>query len=169
MSKKIRGIVTGALLISLCTVATLLAIPSPFGYMNAGDTVVLVCAFISGPIGALYAGIGSSLADLINGYAVYVPATFLIKAAMSICAYYITLLVGKLIPKPSFVKYSVAFVIAELIMAFGYLFYEAVLLSYGEAAIVSLPFNLLQGAFGCVGGGFILFFFKKSKLQKYLQ
>ena len=168
MSKKTKKLVIGALLISLCAVATLIAVPSPFGYINAGDAIVLVCAFTLGPLGAFCAGVGSALADLINGYAVYIPATFLIKSSVSLCAYYLTMLFEKLIPKPAVLKYAVAFVTAELVMAFGYLFYEAVVLGYGIAAIAALPFNLIQGAFGCIGGGFVLLFIKKSNLSTHL-
>lgn len=163
---KTRLIVIQAMFAAMCTVATMLAIPSPFGYMNAGDVCVLLCAYVLGPIGAVSAGIGSALADLINGYAVYVPATLIIKALMALCAFYLSKATEKVLPKPRALKYAVGSVCAELVMAFGYLFYEAVLLGYGAAALVSLPFNLLQGLFGCVGFGVLFFFFKKSKLSE---
>lgn len=163
---KVKQLVVQALFAAMCTVATMLAIPSPFGYMNAGDVCVLLCAFTLGPIGAISAGVGSALADLINGYAVYVPATLIIKALMAISAFYVANLTKTILPKPNLLKYAIGSVFAELIMAFGYLFYESVLLGYGAAALVSLPFNLLQGAFGCIGFGVLFFFFKRSKLAQ---
>ena len=163
---KTKLIVTQALFAAMCTAATMLAIPSPFGYMNAGDVCVLLCAYVLGPLGAVSAGVGSAIADMLYGYAAYVPATFIIKALMVLLALCISGVVGKILPKSRFLKYAAGSVCAELLMVLGYLFYEAVLLGYGESALVSVPFNLIQGLFGCVGSGVLFFFFKKSGLTE---
>ena len=43
--------------------------------------MVLICGILLGPgLGALAAGIGSMMADLIGGYMAWVPGTFAIKA-----------------------------------------------------------------------------------------
>ena len=84
-----RAMVMTALLAALACVATLvIRIPSPTGgYMNLGDTVVLLSAYLLGPAwGAVAAGLGSALADLFSGYTAYVPATLLIKALMAAAA-----------------------------------------------------------------------------------
>lgn len=45
------------------------------GYVNLGDCAVLMSAWVLGPLyGGAAAGIGSALADLLSGYAHYVPA-----------------------------------------------------------------------------------------------
>ena len=68
--------------------AMVIRVPSPTGgYMNLGDTVVLLGAFLLGPwYGALAGGIGSAMADALAGYMVYAPATLVIKAVMAILA-----------------------------------------------------------------------------------
>ena len=81
-SQKLINIVTASLLAALCCVGTLvLQIPTPTGgFVNLGDTVILLSAFLLSPVyAALSAGIGSMLADIIAGYPQYAPATFVIK------------------------------------------------------------------------------------------
>ena len=72
--------------VSLFTALTLLGtsvlrIPTPtFGYVHLGDCFVLLAGLLLGPVyGGLAAGIGSALADLLAGYVVWVPGTFMIK------------------------------------------------------------------------------------------
>ena len=84
-----RTIVFAALLAALTTVATMvIRIPTPTqGYIHLGDGMVLICGVLLGPgLGALAAGVGSMLADLIGGYMAYVPGTFAIKALTALAA-----------------------------------------------------------------------------------
>ena len=84
-----RALVMTALLAALACVATLvIRIPSPTGgYMNLGDTIVLLGAYLlGGAYGAAAGAVGPALADLISGYMVYVPATLVIKAVMALIA-----------------------------------------------------------------------------------
>ena len=90
-NKKLLYSLYASLFAALVFVATMIIkIPTlTGGYMNIGDGMVLLCGFILGPIwGALAAGIGSMLADLV-GYPIYAVATFLIKALMAFAAYFI--------------------------------------------------------------------------------
>ena len=75
----------GALAALGCAATMVLRIPSPTGgYLNLGDAVVLLGAYLLGPAwGALAGGIGPALADLLAGYAAYVPATLVIKVGGS--------------------------------------------------------------------------------------
>ena len=63
----------GALAALSCAATMVLRIPSPTGgYLNLGDAVVLLGAYLLGPAwGALAGGIGPALADLLAGYAAY--------------------------------------------------------------------------------------------------
>ena len=57
------------------------------GYINLGDCVVLLAGWMLPPGASfLAAGIGSAAADALLGYAVYIPATFLIKGLMAVIA-----------------------------------------------------------------------------------
>ena len=86
---KIRKLVLSALMAALCTVMTMvIQVPSPMqGYVNLGDCAVLISAWMLGPLyGGAAAGIGSALADLLSGYAHYVPGTFAINVLMAAAA-----------------------------------------------------------------------------------
>lgn len=141
-----------AVLTALTCVATMLIhipMPATNGYINLGDALVLLCAFLLGPAwyGVAAAGLGSMLADLLLGYAVYAPGTLIIKCLVALTA---ALVVraghGKM---PALVAGAVA---GEVLMVLGYFAYEGLALSYGMAAAASIPGNALQGAAGAVVG-----------------
>lgn len=148
---KIKTLIFSALFTALCCAATMfIKFPTAIGYVNAGDAVVLLGAFLLGPLwGAVAAGLGSALADLLAGYAMYVPGTLVIKALVALLAGYLLRTLAMRKPNPASVLSGVA---AELLMVAGYLFYEWFILGYGAAALGSVPFNLLQGVFGTVAG-----------------
>ena len=75
---KLRTLILAAMFAALTCVATMIIhIPSPIGgYFNLGDCMVLLSAFVLGPVwGTAAGGIGSALADVICGYFVYAPGT----------------------------------------------------------------------------------------------
>lgn len=66
-------------------------LPVPFpvgnGYVNFGDAVIFISAFLLGPLGGAAAGaIGSSIADIMLGYATYAPFTFVVKGLEGLLA-----------------------------------------------------------------------------------
>ena len=135
-------LVMTAVLAALCCGATLvIQIPSPMnGYVNLGDGVVLLCGWLLGPgYGFAAAGLGSALADLISGYGVYVPATFIIKGLMALMAACV---------KPRWLGGAVA----EVWMVTGYFLFACLLMGEGWAAMASVPGNLVQGAVGVAAG-----------------
>ena len=143
-----KKLVLTAIFMALTTISTMfIRIPLPLGYVNLGDAFVLLSVFVLGPIcGTITAGIGSAFADLL-GYITYAPGTLIIKALMALTAYFTYKLVLK-ISKITILSQIIAGVVATLIMAFGYFVYETIFFTTATIAIVSLPFNLLQGAVG---------------------
>ena len=131
--KTVRKLVFAALFAALSCVATMvIKIPTPIGgYIHVGDAVVLLAGFLLGPWwGAAAAGLGSGLADLIAGYGLYVPGTFIIK--------FVVALIGGSLLRSAFIKNKTvrafaAGIIGEIVMVLGYLAYEAFLLGYGAA------------------------------------
>ena len=148
-------VMTGLLAALACVATMFIQVPSPTnGYMNLGDTVVLLAAYLLGPVyGALAGGVGSCLADLFSGYVMYVPATLIIKAIMGLVAGLIYRAMGK--KTASLLVCSVA---AEAVMVTGYWLFDAILStaaggSLGAALVgsaVGIPSNLVQAAFGIV-------------------
>lgn len=139
-----------ALFMAIVTVTTMIInipIPATKGYVNASEIAVFLSAALL-PFGynMAAAGIGCALADLLLGYSLYAPATFIIKSIEALIAY-------KFI-KSFNVKPFIAFLIASLFMPIGYYVYEFFIIRYTmEAAIAALLPNLMQGIFGAVGAG----------------
>ena len=165
---KIFQLTKAAMLAALTAVATLvIQIPIPgTGYINLGDGLVLLSGFLLGPLyGGLAAGIGAGLADLISGYAIYAPATFVIKALCAASASYLFTLLDRKnnktqAPIGKYVVFNTVFsgIISELIMVLGYFLYEGFVVlrsegglaaSFGAAAL-GVPFNLIQGVCGVI-------------------
>jgi len=135
-----------------CVLTMLISIPVPAtgGYINIGDVGVMLTALIFGPIiGSLGGGIGSALADIILGYPIWAPATFVVKGLEG-------LIVG-LIANPRKVRtyfnfYDIiAVIVGGLTMVFGYFIVEAFVFNFGIAsALVELPGNLFQSIIGAI-------------------
>lgn len=150
---KIRTLTLSALFAALTTVATIvIQIPTPTkGYINLGDCIVNLSAWILPPFyGAAAGGIGSAMADIISGYAIYAPATLIIKSLMALAS---ALIFRKLSRKGDTVASKiVAATVAELIMSFGYIIYDAILCGSLSAAFVNgISGNIIQGMAGIVG------------------
>ena len=150
---KLRKLVLAALFAALCTVMTMVVqVPSPMqGYVNLGDCAVLLSAWVLGPwYGMAAAGLGSGLADLLAGYAHYVPGTFIIKGLVALVA---ALLLRPLLKKGEkipFWRLALIELPSEVIMVAGYFGYKALILGKGLAAAASIPNNLVQAAVGIV-------------------
>ena len=149
-NKKISKIITCAMFAALTCVATMIIqIPSPMsGYVNLGDCIVLLGAFLLGPVyGAAAGGIGSMLADLISGYVIYVPGTLIIKALMAFVA---GVIFTKLKSKNTYASVITAGIAAEAIMVIGYFIYAMLILGNGWSAAASIPGNIVQGIVGII-------------------
>ena len=166
MKTKTQKIVIAAILAALTCIATMIIkIPSPLkGYLNLGDCVVLLSGWLLSPLyGFLAAGLGSGLADLISGYGVYVPATFIIKGVMAIAAYFGFRFLQNKVTNIS--ARIVSGIVAELIMVFGYYVFEGFLYGFG-ASLVNIPANAVQGVAGLIIGTILIKIFEKSKIIK---
>ena len=151
-NKTLRQLVLSAMFAALCWASTMLVqIPTVAGYTNIGEGMCLLSGLVLGPwYGFFAAGIGSALADLISGYAYYVPATFVIKGLVALLA---ALLLRPMLKKGGTVPLWQLALIAlpsELVMVCGYFGYEALVLGQGLAAAASIPNNLVQAAVGIV-------------------
>lgn len=147
----LRMVLTALIAALVCAATMFFRVPSPIGgYVNLGDGFVLLGAFLLGPLnGALAAGVGSMLADLLSGYPMYAAGTLVIKALTALLAGALHLklqnranhLILVLLP---------AGIAGELVMAAGYFVYSALCLGLGMGALAALPGNLCQGAAGIV-------------------
>lgn len=159
-----RKIVIASMLAALTCVATMvIKIPSPMkGYLNLGDCVALLSGWLLPPMyGALAAGIGSALADLFSGYVSYVPATFVIKALMALCACFLAHRLS-LHLKPISAR-AISGIAAEIIMVLSYLAFESLLYGFLPSAVNVLP-NAIQGIVGLILGLVLARVFDSTRL-----
>ena len=164
----VKKLVLASILAAIVCVATaVFAFPLPGnGFANLGDCFVIICGGLIGPWwGFAAAAIGAALSDIILGYAVYAPATFIIKGVMSLVVYYIAVKNGK----TSVVKTAVSAIIAEIIMVAGYFFFELAVYGAG-VAIPDLLGNATQAVVGAVAGTVLLsVFIKNRKLYSFFE
>ncbi len=160
-----KKLIMAALMAAIACVATIIIkIPSPLnGYLNLGDAIILFAGWVISPVyGFAAAAIGSALADIFSGYAVYAPATFLIKGVMALVAFYGFKLLNKKIPDlPSRIISGVA---AEAVMIGGYYIFEGFLYGFTES-LVNIPANVIQGAVGLTAGVLLIKIFEKAKIK----
>ena len=158
-----KKLILSALMAALTCVGTMIIkVPTPtMGYIHPGDGFVLLSGLLLGPVwGALAAGLGSALSDLIGGYFIYVPATFIIKALTALVAYLVFRGISKLsntkTPVPALIGSGVA---GEAVMVAGYFLFEIFMLAVVNqtslsagviASLAGIVPNIIQGIFGVV-------------------
>ena len=165
MHQKTKRIVMAALLAALTCVATMIVkIPSPMkGYINLGDCIVLVSGWMLPPgWGFLAAGVGSAMADLLSGYVIYGPATFLIKGLMALAAFYGFQLLHK--KWGELASRLVSAIAAEAVMIVGYFLFAGFLYGFG-AAVVNIPANGVQAVTGILISVILIRFLEQSKIN----
>ena len=146
LDKKTKRLALSGQLCGATLLLTLLSIPLPsgYGYVNLGDAGVFLCAaLLPGGLGALAAGVGAALADLILGWAVYAPVTLLIKGLTAFLA-------GLALRRARRAAVPLS-LLCCLTVPLGYFLYETILLTAPVAAVNVLP-NGLQAILGAALG-----------------
>lgn len=132
-----------------CAATMSVRIPTPGtgGYIHPGDAIVILSGVILGPgRGFLAAGIGSAMADLLGGYFLYVPVTFVIKGLVGCTAGFLFRKFGKS-SKSRCIAVILGGIADIVLVAGGYFLCEIPL--YGMAsASAGIPANLIQGLSG---------------------
>ncbi len=167
-NQKTVKLVMAALLAALVCVATVvLVIPLPGnGFANLGDGMVILCGALLGPWwGAAAAAVGAALGDLVLGYGVYAPATFVIKGGMALAVFALF----RKLRAPAWLRIPLTVVVSEVIMVGGYFLFELAL--YGPTvAVPDLVGNGMQGLVGAVLGAILLSILSSNRrLAAFLQ
>jgi uncharacterized membrane protein len=168
-NNKLYKLVLTALFIAInCASTIIIQIPSPLsGYINLGDSFVLMSGWLIGPFyGFLAGGIGSGLADIITGYTHYALGTFIIKGLMAVIAYFVFNKLKNVLSKHTKVARILSGVVAELFMVVAYFGYAAIILGNGLSAALSIPGNLIQGGVGILIGVTLVEVVLKLNLMK---
>ena len=160
LDKKTHRLALAGQLCGATLLLTLISLPLPsgYGYVNLGDAGVFLCAcLLPGGLGALAAGVGAALADLILGWAMYAPVTLLIKGVTA-------LLAGFAMHRAKKAAVPLA-LICCLLVPLGYFLFETVLLTVPVAAVNVLP-NAFQAVVGASLGTLVGRHLKKLYKRK---
>lgn len=152
-----------SIVVLTCLVTLFIKIPLPSrGYFNVGDVAVvfggMILGFINPRQGIWWAllacGLGSALADILGGFAVFAPLTFVAKGAEGALAAVAASRTGT-------ARY-IMLGLGGLAMIAVYFFGEILMPNIGlQGAVAEIPANLIQAVGGAVGG-----FFAAQALQK---
>lgn len=142
---KLRQMTLTALAAALIFVTTIIIqIPNGIGgYIHMGDALLITFAMLLPSRSAFFAAaIGSSMADLMSGYTIYIIPTFIIKGCMSLCFHHHT--------HTSKVSNMLSMLASCIILVGGYFITECILYQSVATAAISILPNIIQVGFGCV-------------------
>lgn len=164
------GLMTG--MITISTMIFKIPIPLTTGYIHLGDSMIFLAVLILGwKYSAVAAGIGSALADVIGGFAMWAPWTFCIKAVMAVLmGYAIKKQIGgdkKIFGLP--VCQLVGMVLSGVWMVAGYYVAEGVMYSNFVVATIAIPWNLVQFVMGFIIAGLIAAALLKTSAKRFFK
>ncbi|MEW8971700.1 MAG: ECF transporter S component, partial [Mesobacillus sp.] len=111
------------------------------GLIHMGNIPLFIAAFVYGrKTGAIAGAFGMGLFDIISGWALWAPFTFVIVGAMG----YVAGLMAEKMPGKKVYVYSLAVIAALVIKIVGYYFTEVVLYGNWIQPFGSIPGNVMQ-------------------------
>ena len=143
---KTKAIVINALFIALTLVSTMfinirLPIMGNGGLIHLGNVPLFIAALVYGKkSGAVAGAFGMGLFDLISGWAVWAPFTFIIVGAMGFLAG----LIAEKVPGKRVLVNTLAVASALIIKVVGYYFAEVFLYGNWIQPFGSIPGNVMQ-------------------------
>ncbi|MCH6267744.1 MULTISPECIES: ECF transporter S component [Neobacillus] len=145
-STKTKAIVISALFIALTFVATMfinlrLPIMGNGGLIHLGNVPLFIAALVYGKrTGAIAGAFGMGLFDIVSGWALWSPFTFVIVGTMG----FVVGLIAEKVPGKRVLVYSLAVVAALVIKVVGYYFTEVILYGNWIQPFGSIPGNIMQ-------------------------
>lgn len=142
----------------LCTTAMLMAlnialssfgVPVPGGHLYLNDIVICAAALLLDPVGAfLVGGVGAFLGDLFF----YPTPMFVSLVTHGLQAVAISLIAHRTFKKHPAVASAVGALVGAVVMVVGYSLGRAFIYATPEAALLKLPYQILQAAVGALVG-----------------
>ncbi|MGL4773991.1 MAG: ECF transporter S component [Clostridium sp.] len=173
--KSIKDTVYTGLMIALIFVAaSVIKIPTFGGFTHLGDSMVFLSVIVLGKKrGAFASATGMALVDILGGYGLWAPFTFVIKGVMAYVA-------GEILEKLSLKAATnniIAFGVGAVVMIGGYFFAGTIMAGFltegvgfiegSLLAIKDVPWNILQGVVGIAIAMPLSLMIEKSSLNKY--
>lgn len=180
--KTITIVLTGLLMAIVFLLTFFTKIPGliPQGYVNLGDSAVIVAGVILGPVWGFLAGaVGSAASDIALGFTIYAPITFLVKGFEAVIASIVYRVIMRKMASNNigsnsrgFVAHLTASICGGITMFTGYFLAEWFILpildkGFGIAvAVTDLPANIIQGAVGATIAILLLQGLSRTRLWK---
>lgn len=163
VSSKLKEMVQMGMLSALTFVAAMaIHVPSwNGGVVHLGDSMIFLTAVVFGKKYAAISGaIGMTLFDIMSGYSVWAPYTFVIKAAMGFIAGSIAYAGGS--KGRSAFKNVLGMLAAGIWMIFGYYIAEVMISGNWVSPVASMTGNTIQFGAGAVIAFVIIAAIKKT-------
>jgi len=173
-NSKTQKMVLTALLMGVIMVSILfIRIPIPFtqGYVHPGDAMIFLSVLILGyKYGAAAGALGGMLGDLIGGFAMWAPWTFVIKGVMAYLMGVIIEIASKKGHLTGGMKVAVeigGMTVAGAFMVAGYYAAEGIMYGNWVTAALGIPWNIGQAAAGAVIAVIISQLLRKTSAVKF--
>ena len=145
---KLMLLTTTALFTALVTVGTaVIQIPVGNGYAHFGDSIIyLASCFLPGPCAIFAASAGAAIADLATGFAVYAPATIIIKALNALPFVLMRIYLKRKKKDDKILNWQICLMLVPttLVTIFGYLIAEYIMFGQEFAFISAFTGGWLQ-------------------------
>ena len=167
VSAKIKEIVQMGMLSALTFVATMaIHVPSwNGGVIHLGDSMIFLTAIIFGKKYAAISGaIGMTMFDILSGYSVWAPYTFVIKAIMGFIVGSVAYMDGS--KGENAYKNAVGMLLAGIWMIVGYYAAEVMITGNMVSPVASMTGNTIQFGAGAVIAFVIIAAIKKTSYFK---
>ncbi len=136
-------------LIIVCTMFIKIPIPLTTGYVHLGDAMIYLSVLLLGwRYSAIAAAFGSTLGDLLSGFAMWAPWTFAIKGGMALIAGVIIFSFSRNNRKPTLANNLTAMIPAGIFMVVGYFVAEGIMYGNWIAPWIGVPWNIGQFVLG---------------------
>lgn len=124
--------------------------PTSTGYLNFGDSLVMISGLLLGPVGGFFAGgVGSAVADVALGFGHFAPITFVVKGIEGLL---VGLLSAQSKKSSTLTKWDITgILLGAIAMLAGYFYFEYVLFGL----VVALEELLLVNWIQVTAGGII--------------
>ena len=135
-----------AMLLAMTIVLSSFSIPVPGGHLYFNDLVIVTAALMLNPVEAfIVGGLGSFLGDLF-----FYPTPMIVSLVThGLQAVVISLLISKK-ENHTLKDYIFAVTVGAIIMVVGYTIGRAFIYATPKAAMLKLPFQIVQASFGAI-------------------
>lgn len=160
-----KYLTSSAMFAALILVLTYFHTPMPNangGYVHLGDAVIFLAACIMPlPYACAVAAVGAGLADIISGFAIWAPATIIIKILLVLM---FTSKRDKILCK----RNAIALIPALIITVAGYYVAEAIIYGNWATPVASVIGNVMQWLGSCVVYVLVAISLDKVSIKKTL-